>query len=596
MKQGSGLTESVVGVMASPAPAPTFLVKLEPWPRAFLRNLRDFVWPRRQPAVTVSWRPAPFWPDVFVSPRLPWWRFLQSSLYHVVAFAAVWGYSQLWVRQPHTVSQPIFTREDVIYYDASEYLTPIDTGRAHLQLPQKGEPEYAPQPIISVPPEPDNRAQTIVTPPNFKLNHEVPMPNIVAWDRTQLAVPLAATARSAADLKLPALATPVIAPPPDLTTTAAQRAPALPQAVIAPPPEVNTSAVRTLRSPEPAIIEPPPSVERASTRRLGDINIGHTEVVAPAPELPIAEQRALSSRPQAALGNVGTPVVPPPPSMPAAGTSDTGGRLIALGIHPAVLTGPIEVPSGNRRGTFAATPEGKPGAPGTPDIAGSDPHPAQSGSANAHGSADSRNSKNGIPPGLFVGAGSQPVTGSAQAPGSGAGDGGSQAPSDDSRLIAKATLPRVSSIPRASEVSSNNATELEKKVFGDRKFYSMTLNMPNLNSAGGSWVVRFAELKDNGDQGELVAPVATQTVDPGYPTELMRHNVQGTVTLYAVIHSDGSVGDIRVLRGVDDRLDEYARAALSRWRFHPATRNGTAVALEAVVRIPFRPLRVKTSF
>ncbi len=116
----------------------------------------------------------------------------------------------------------------------------------------------------------------------------------------------------------------------------------------------------------------------------------------------------------------------------------------------------------------------------------------------------------------------------------------------------------------------------------------MTLNVPNLNSAGGSWVMHFAELKEGDAPGELVAPVATQAVDPGYPIELMRQNVQGTVTLSALIRSDGSVSEVHVLQGVDDRLDQYASAAMSRWKFRPATKNGEAVALQAVVMIPFR--------
>src|SRR5438046_9222041 len=74
----------------------------------------------------------------------------------------------------------------------------------------------------------------------------------------------------------------------------------------------------------------------------------------------------------------------------------------------------------------------------------------------------------------------------------------------------------------------------------------------------------------------------------------MRRNVQGTVTLYAIIRSDGSVGDVRVLQGVDDRLDAYARAALTHWRFQPATKNGNAVDLEAVVAIPFRVSRTRS--
>ena len=92
------------------------------------------------------------------------------------------------------------------------------------------------------------------------------------------------------------------------------------------------------------------------------------------------------------------------------------------------------------------------------------------------------------------------------------------------------------------------------------------------------------------------APVATQKVDPAYPMELMRRNVHGTVTLYAVIRNDGSVTDIRVLRGVDDNLDEFARAALSRWRFRPATKNGSPVDLEAVIMIPFPASAIKIWF
>jgi hypothetical protein len=33
---------------------------------------------------------------------------------------------------------------------------------------------------------------------------------------------------------------------------------------------------------------------------------------------------------------------------------------------------------------------------------------------------------------------------------------------------------------------SKNLSDEERAVFGDRKFYSLTLNMPNLNSAGGT--------------------------------------------------------------------------------------------------------------
>ena len=119
----------------------------------------------------------------------------------------------------------------------------------------------------------------------------------------------------------------------------------------------------------------------------------------------------------------------------------------------------------------------------------------------------------------------------------------------------------------------------------------MTSNTPNLNSSTGSWVIRFAELKANQQAGELTTPDAIQKSDPGYPIELMRANVQGTVTLYAIIRADGTVGEIRVLNSPDGRLDAFATSALARWKFHPATKDGKPVALEAVVMIPFRAKR-----
>ena len=143
----------------------------------------------------------------------------------------------------------------------------------------------------------------------------------------------------------------------------------------------------------------------------------------------------------------------------------------------------------------------------------------------------------------------------------------------------------------ASAVPDDKVTDVDRQVFGGKRFYEMALNMPNLNSSTGSWVIRFAELEAGRKQGELLAPVATEKSDPGYPLELIRANVHGMVTLYAVIHSDGKVGDIRVLNSPDERLDSYAAQALARWKFVPAVRAGKPVALEAVVMIPFRVRR-----
>jgi len=565
MEQTPELTESVVGSGLSPVAPPTLLVTLPPWSKVFFRNLADALWPRRQPPLRLASWPAAFWPDVFVTSRLPWGGFSQSAFGHIALTALILTLSAYWPKHSQIAEPPVFDHNDVIFYSATEYLPPLETGKTRAR-PQKGAPAYAPQPIISVPPEADNPSQTIVAPPDIKLTHDVPLPNVVNWPKTPLAVPIALTQHSLADSRVPDLSVSAVAPPPEVKVAASRR---------------------VLQSLQPAAVEPSPVVDATSVRRLGDINIGRTQVVAPAPLLPVAAQRTLA-RGRAGLGN--SSAVPPPPSVHGSGTSNSGGRLIALGIHPLAPSGPVQPPAGNRRGSFAATPQCKAGAAGTPEIAGNG---AQAGTEAGSGRSD-------IPAGLHVGEGPNAANHSAIG-GNGRGSGSGGAQSGDPVQMAKLTPPRVSANAShaVSEVPSSRATEAEKEIFGDRKFYAMTLNVPNLNSSGGSWIIHFAELHVNAgppDQGDLVAPAAMAEADPAYPLELMKQNIQGKVTLYAVIRSDGSVSNVRVLRSVDDRLDQYACDALARWRFRPATKNGSAVDLEAVVTIPFHPSRANSSF
>lgn len=582
MTNGPGLGKNDLDLAPSLAAAPRLLVELEPRRVVFLQNLKDIFFHRRPPRIRLASPPGRFWPDVFVNRRLPVRPFLESYAYHVVVVALAFGLSAAWPHRIRPIHQASNT-ESVSYYPVSEYLPLLNTG-ARPSHPKKGDPVYARQPIISVPPEADNRTQTIVTPPDIKLHNDVPLPNMVTWGESSVPVPIAATERS--KLSLPTLPVSVVAPAPEVERSSERQIPALISSVIAPPPDVKADA-RGVQGFQPSVIAPPPSVSAALVRRVGDINIGHANVVAPAPQLPVAEQRAVSGRSRAVLAGAPAAVVPPPPSLHGSGTSNVGGRVIALGIHPADVKGPVAVPAGKRRGEFAATPEGKTGAAGTPSIAAnrdSRGGGADGGGRSRDGSGGSNTAK-GVPSGIYVGAGPNPGANSGMA-----GDPSQSHTMVDPALIADATPPRPTSVPHggAKPVEEGKATDLEKKVFGGRRFYSMTLNMPNLNSSGGSWVIRFAELRTESIKGDLIAPVATQKVDPAYPIEVMRQNVEGTVTLHAVIRSDGTVGDVSVLQGVDDRLDEYARSALSRWHFLPATKNGNAVPLEAVVRIPFR--------
>jgi TonB family protein len=487
---------------------------------------------------------------------------------HTAAVALVWTISLSWIRQQKILDHAAFDRSSLVTYSPEEYLPPLDTGASEAAKTQKGDPAYAKQPILSVPREADNRSQTIVVPPDLKLDRDVPLPNIVATGAIVPAIPLDATRPSLSSTRIVAPETQVVAPAPDVQFARDR---------------VVQAAMKS------DVVAPPPELTQSTKGRVGLMNIGPSDVVAPAPQLTLTEQHSLAARGKGILPGGSVQPVGPPPSVAAAGSASAGGRLIALGIHPVAPTGPVAVPGGNRRGTFAATPQGKPGAAGTPDLVGS-------GKGDSNSKA--RNNGHGSLPGcLHVGAADSGATspvernGGASSKGNSSGNG-----ADGAREVA--SLSSLSATPgtrpgarAASAVPDNKVTEVDRQVFGGKRFYEMALNMPNLNSSTGSWVIRFAELDAGRREGELLAPVATEKSDPGYPLELIRANVHGMVTLYAVIHADGKVGDIRVLNSPDERLDSFAAKALARWKFVPAVRAGKPVALEAVVVIPFRVRR-----
>src|SRR6266513_1413324 len=62
----------------------------------------------------------------------------------------------------------------------SAYLPELHGATTHRKPGGKAEPVLARQEIRSVPDESDNLRQTIVTPPQIKLRHDVALPNMVA--------------------------------------------------------------------------------------------------------------------------------------------------------------------------------------------------------------------------------------------------------------------------------------------------------------------------------------------------------------------------------------------------------------------------------
>jgi protein TonB len=54
-----------------------------------------------------------------------------------------------------------------------------------------------------------------------------------------------------------------------------------------------------------------------------------------------------------------------------------------------------------------------------------------------------------------------------------------------------------------------------------------------------------------------------------------------------VVDEDGSVRTVKVLKSLNRVLDGKAIGAVKQWRFDPATKNGTPVAVEMAVEVTF---------
>ena len=309
----------------------------------------------------------------------------------------------------------------------------------------------------------------------------------------------------------------------------------------------------------------------------------------PKPALPITPMSAPRTVGQMEQGGMAAPELAGAPSLPGVSSDQLAGdqltgqaTLIALSATPAPVAPPPEIPAGNLSARISIGPEGT-------------KMPSAGGSGPASGDGATGASAGG-PEGIFI-SGGRPG-GSASSAGL---EIGSAARSPAIALPARPSpgimLPRrdprsVPSGPAPARVGLGTPAE---PMLGPKHVYSMHVNMPNLTSAMGSWILNFAELDElqrdfysGPEASALTPPVAVRKVDPKYPPELRTAHIDGEVVLYAIIRKDGTVDSIQLVRGIDPRLDTNAMQALAQWKFKPAERAGSPLDLEAVVHIPFR--------
>ncbi len=492
----------------------------------------------------------------WVRGRMPGRAFLASSLWHVAAILIlilpIWGFLP---QAEHTLP-PV--QIEVTYYPAQD-LPPISLPSPAIKrsapakravepakpaaepTDQPGADAYHPrQTILSIPVKVTHPRQTLIQ-PDAPLNApkvDVQLPNMVQW------------------------ASPAPKPQLQLTPTVAA-------------PNVKQRAVRDIAVPEVANNEKNP----------GALNIAAAPVVNFQPQMPMSSMAAVAEKHQTRADSAAAPEI-------GASTNDANlHRLIALSATPGPPAPQVAVPQENLAARISISPAGK--SPGTPGAAGG----SGSGSANGGSSAGSAPTS-----GAAGAAGAPGTAGSSNLPAGIIVSGGNSRPGGiaaggiaPGRLNLKPTAPDLTPPARkgSSLARAIDPNVPPEKILTGKEVYTLNVNLPNLTSVAGSWILNFAQL-DEGDgppvrpKGQLSGPVPLEKVDPKYPPQMIKEHVEGQVILYAIIGKDGVVRNIQLVHSVEPELDKDAMEALAHWKFRPATREGEPVELEAVVYIPFR--------
>ncbi len=84
------------------------------------------------------------------------------------------------------------------------------------------------------------------------------------------------------------------------------------------------------------------------------------------------------------------------------------------------------------------------------------------------------------------------------------------------------------------------------------------------------------------------APVpSSSNVKPEYPAQALAAKESGTVVLKVIVQADGSVGDVKAMRG-DEPFLSAAIEAVKGWKFQPARHRGQPITVYQIITIPFR--------
>ena len=503
---------------------------------AFLRWTRI---PKGEPAGNI-------FVDCRIPRRIPYTAMIAAALWHVVFFVVPW---------PNLPISP-------------KHVSAFD----HTELTWSGPVDDLP--LLNVPKEAHHAAATKPgpeTPPAENTDAFHPRQRIFT-DPSQPTHPRQTLVNTAAPMEAPKFLTPL----PNMVQLAAPAAPARPRLEIS---EQTLAKLRPKQAKKIATTDTPlPDVPHAQARPA-DMSLAQVADAPPKPELQINAGSAPRLAPSKQNGETA-----PAPDIAAANNANSASpaTIIALSASPAPPAPVVEVPNGNLAAHVAISPEGKgAGKTGSSGVASN----AAAGSGAGGGQPNAKS-----PVGISISGGNpKPNAGV-----SGLGGAG------------KLIIPKMATVYKRPDPNADDDPPertgppnfavlppgtAPEQIFSPRRMYSMNVDMPNLNSVTGSWIIHFEELRAPGtswNRTPVSAPNPTRKVDPKYPQDLIQEHVEGEVILYGVIRADGSVDSIQLVRSLDKQLDANAIEAFKQWKFSPATKDGQPVAIEAIVHIPFR--------
>ncbi len=154
------------------------------------------------------------------------------------------------------------------------------------------------------------------------------------------------------------------------------------------------------------------------------------------------------------------------------------------------------------------------------------------------------------------------------------------------RGLSKYAAPESSSTTPPDPSGATKVSSAPNPRLDGKEVYSMAIQMPNITSYSGSWLMWYAA-RGMGPIAPLGPPVPYRKVDPKYIASAVADRIEGRVQLLCVINNQGHVEQVELVRGLESRLDQSAIEALTKWLFRPAHKNSEPVDVDVMVEIPF---------